>query len=97
MSLRLSSIPITLMILGECLNRLQLLEALIPVFGIGKGDGFGLEPLMKFVGATLGNANAEVRAAATRITVMVSFSACASPGFMSPGLFSNNSWLTSLL
>lgn len=57
-----------------CPNRLQLLEALIPVFGIGKGDGFGLEPLMKFVGATLGNANADVRAAAMRITVLVSFS-----------------------
>ncbi len=56
-----------------CLNRLQLLEALIPVFGIGKGDGgFGLEPLMKFVGASLGNANADVRAAATHITVLVS-------------------------
>ncbi|BDA42164.1 Centrosomal protein of 104 kDa [Coccomyxa sp. Obi] len=53
------------------LGRLQLLEALIPVFGIGKGDGFSLEPLMKFVGATLGNANADVRAAATRITVLV--------------------------
>ena len=58
--------------MSVCLNRLQLLEALIPVFGIGKGDGgFGLEPLMKFVGATLGNANADVRAAATRITVLV--------------------------
>ncbi|EIE20654.1 hypothetical protein COCSUDRAFT_30401 [Coccomyxa subellipsoidea C-169] len=50
------------------LGRLQLLEVLIPVFGVGKGDSFSLEPLMKFLGATLGNANADVRAAATRIT-----------------------------
>ncbi|KAK9901713.1 hypothetical protein WJX75_009833 [Coccomyxa subellipsoidea] len=53
------------------LGRLQLLEVLIPVFGIGKGDSFSLEPLMKFVGTTLGNANADVRAAATRVTVLV--------------------------
>lgn len=53
-------------------GRLQLLEVLIPVFGIGKGDSFSLEPLMKFVGTTLGNANADVRAAATRVTVLVS-------------------------
>lgn len=53
-------------------RRLQLLEVLIPVFGVGKGDSFSLEPLMKFLGATLGNANADVRAAATRVTVLVS-------------------------
>ncbi len=53
-------------------RRLQLLEVLIPGFGVGKGDSFSLEPLMKFLGATLGNANADVRAAATRVTVLVS-------------------------
>ena len=63
-------------------GRLQLLEVLIPVFGIGKGDSFSLEPLMKFVGTTLGNANADVRAAATRVTVLVSQSTITSSIFL---------------
>ena len=48
-----------------------MLEALIPVFGVGKGDGFSLEQLMQFVGKAFGNSNADVRAAATRVTVLV--------------------------
>lgn len=53
------------------LCRLSLLEALIPVFGVGKGDGFGLEQLMQFVGKAFSNSNADVRAAATRVTTLV--------------------------
>ena len=51
--------------------RLSLLEVLIPVFGVGKGDGFSLEQLMHFVGKAFGNSNADVRAAATRVTTLV--------------------------
>ena len=56
---------------GELTCRLTLLEALIPVFGVGKGDGFSLEQLMQFVGKAFGNSNADVRAAATRVTILV--------------------------
>ncbi|CAL5219862.1 g1780 [Coccomyxa viridis] len=53
------------------LGRLTLLEALIPLFGVGKGDGYGVEQLMQFVGKAFSNSNADVRAAATRVTVLV--------------------------
>lgn len=54
-----------------CCCRLSLLEVLIPVFGVGKGDGFSLDQLMHFVGKAFGNSNADVRAAATRVTTLV--------------------------
>jgi hypothetical protein len=53
------------------LCRLSLLEGLIPVFGVGKGDAFGLEQLMQFVGKAFSNSNADVRAAAARVTTLV--------------------------
>lgn len=48
-----------------------MLEALIPVFGVGKGDSFSLDQLMHFVGKAFGNSNADARAAATRVTTLV--------------------------
>lgn len=41
------------------------------MFGVGKGDGFSLEQLMQFVGKAFSNSNADVRAAATRVTTLV--------------------------
>lgn len=49
----------------------QLLEVLIPLMGVGKSEGFPLDALMGFVGACFGSANAEVRAAAIRVTMLV--------------------------
>ena len=49
----------------------QLLEVLIPIMGVAKSEGFPLDALMGFVGACFGNANAEVRAAAVRVTILV--------------------------
>ena len=49
----------------------QLLEGLVPVFGVGKAEGFTLEPLMKWVGEAFGNSNADVRQAAVRVTLLV--------------------------
>ena len=55
-----------------CMGSLQLLEALVPVFGVGKSEGFALEPLMKFAACGFGSAKEDVRAAAVRITTLAS-------------------------
>jgi hypothetical protein len=59
------------------LARLQLLASLVPIWGVtpgGGGEGIPLEGLMKFVGPIFGNANADVRSAATNLTILVRFS-----------------------
>ena len=60
------------------------------MFGVGKGDGFSLEQLMQFVGKAFGNSNADVRAAATRVTILVrrlpSLHAPASTGLSGSGM-----------
>lgn len=44
----------------------------MPSLGISKaGDGFELGELMEFVGKAYGNSNAEVRAAAVKVTTEV--------------------------
>lgn len=55
------------------LARLQLLGKLVGIWGIqvSGGEGLPLEGLMKFVGASFGSANAEVRSAAVDLTVLV--------------------------
>jgi hypothetical protein len=56
------------------LARLQLLARLVPIWGVttSGGEGLPLEGLMKFVGPTFGNANADVRSAAINLTILVS-------------------------
>ncbi len=49
---------------------MQLLEALLPEFGVGRSEGFALEPLMKFAASGFGSAKEDVRAAAVRITTL---------------------------
>lgn len=60
------------------LARLQLLASLLPIWGTasGNGDGFPLESLMKLAGTAFGHANADVRAAAVALTVLVSLDYC---------------------
>lgn len=55
------------------LARLQLLAALLPIWGVAgsSGEGLPLEGLMKLAGAAFGHANADVRAAAIHLTVLV--------------------------
>ena len=61
------------------LGRLKLLAALIPLMGIQNAKGTGAnegvpgEPLMKFVGAAFGSANADVRATALSVALQVKF------------------------
>ncbi|KAK9803394.1 hypothetical protein WJX72_004936 [[Myrmecia] bisecta] len=55
------------------LGRLQLISALVPQLDIAKagGEGFQLEPLMRFVGAAFASANADVRSTALKVMVQV--------------------------
>ncbi len=54
-------------------GRLQLINSLVPLFGVSKGSegGFQLEPLMKFVGSAFTSANAEVRSQAVKVTLLL--------------------------
>ena len=54
-------------------GRLQLINSLVPRFGVSKGSegGFQLEPLMKFVGSAFTSANAEVRSQAVKVTLLL--------------------------
>lgn len=54
-------------------GRLQLVNSLVPLFGVSKGSegGFQLEPLMKFVGSAFTSANAEVRSQAVKVTLLL--------------------------
>jgi len=55
------------------LGRLQLLESLIPQFGVSEGGerGFQLETLMRLVGSAFDCASAEVRSQAIKVTVLL--------------------------
>ncbi|KAK9826468.1 hypothetical protein WJX81_002603 [Elliptochloris bilobata] len=56
------------------LHRLELLAALlreVPIARAGAGDGLHLEPLMRFLGNAFGSPNADVRAAAVRVSAQV--------------------------
>lgn len=55
------------------LARLQLLLRLVQLWGLAAAgsEGLQLEPVMKYIGPTFSNANAEVRGAATTLTVQV--------------------------
>jgi hypothetical protein len=54
-------------------GRLQLINSLVPLFGVNKGSegGFQLEPVMKFVGSAFTSANAEVRSQAVKVTLLL--------------------------
>ena len=54
-------------------GRLQLINSLVPLFGVSKGSegGFQLEPVMKFVGSAFTSANAEVRSQAVKVTLLL--------------------------
>jgi hypothetical protein len=63
-------------------GRLQLLETLIPQFGVseGGGRGFQLKTLMKFVGSVCNSANAEVRSQAIKVTILLFNMVCLQQG-----------------
>ncbi len=64
------------------LGRLQLLESLIPQFGVSEGGerGFQLETLMRLVGSAFDCANAEVRSQAIKVTILLFNTVCLQQG-----------------
>ncbi len=54
-------------------GRLQLINSLVPLFGVSKGSegGFQLDPLMKFVGSAFTSATADVRSQAVKVTLLL--------------------------